>query len=108
MAAHELSAPRHFAEKHPNGSCTPRRLTSVLHGRDRELAAIGELLEGARAGRSGALVIPGEPGIGKTALLDEAERQSADACVLRASCYESERELPFAGLHTLLSPILEL
>jgi DNA-binding CsgD family transcriptional regulator len=80
----------------------------MLHGRDRELAAIDELMEGARSGRSGALVITGEPGIGKTALLDEAERRSGDLLVLRASGYESERELPFAGLHTLLSPILDL
>jgi len=80
----------------------------MLHGRDRELSAIDELMEGARSGRSGALVITGEPGIGKTALLDEAEARAGDLLVLRASGYESERELPFAGLHTLLLPILEL
>ena len=50
----------------------------MLHGRDRELAEIDGLLEGARQGRSGALVITGEPGIGKTALLDEAERRAGD------------------------------
>src|SRR3712207_3202112 len=81
----------------------------MLYGRERELAGIDELLDGARSGRSGALVITGEPGIGKTALLDEAERRAGDGLsVLRASGYESERELPFAGLHTLLSPVLDL
>ena len=59
----------------------------MLHGRDRELAAIDELMEGARAARSGALVIAGEPGIGKTALLDEAETRAGDLLVLRASGY---------------------
>src|SRR5215212_4598425 len=80
----------------------------MLHGRNRELARIDELLQCARDGRSGTLVLTGEPGIGKTALLDEAIERAGDLRVLRASGYESERDLPFAALHTLLAPVLDI
>lgn len=80
----------------------------MLHGRNRELARIDELLQCAREGRSAALVLSGEPGIGKTALLEAAVERAGDLRVLRASGYESERDLPFAALHTLLAPILDL
>src|SRR3954447_13870169 len=77
----------------------------MLYGRDDEQALIDGLLAGAAAGRSGALVITGEPGIGKTALLDYAVR-TTDARVLRATGAESEAELPFAGLQLLLRSTL--
>jgi DNA-binding CsgD family transcriptional regulator len=77
----------------------------MLYGRDDEQALIDGLLAGAAAGRSGALVITGEPGIGKTALLDYAVR-TTDARVLRAAGAESEAELPFAGLQLLLRSTL--
>jgi len=77
----------------------------MLYGRDDEQALIDGLLAGAAAGRSGALVITGEPGIGKTALLDYAV-QTAGTRVLRAAGAESEAELPFAGLQLLLRSTL--
>ena len=78
----------------------------MLLGRDAELARIGALLEAARASRSGALLIRGEPGIGKTALLEDALAQAGDMQVLRARGVESESDLPFAGLHQLTRPAL--
>jgi DNA-binding CsgD family transcriptional regulator/tetratricopeptide (TPR) repeat protein len=58
-------------------------------------------LEDARASRSGALVIRGEPGIGKTALLDDTRDRATDMHVLSARGVESESDLPFAALHQL-------
>lgn len=78
----------------------------MLYGRDAERAVIDGLLAGATAGRSGALVISGEPGIGKTALLDHAASAAGSARVLRGSGVEFEAELPFAGLHLLLRSAL--
>jgi DNA-binding CsgD family transcriptional regulator len=79
----------------------------MLHGRDGERAAIDRLLAGAVAGRSGALVISGEPGMGKTALLDYAASAAGAARLLRTAGVESEAELPFAGLQLLLRPALD-
>lgn len=79
----------------------------MLYGRREELAAIGRLLEGMRCGRAGVLVLRGEAGIGKTAMLDAAARQAAEARVLRAAGVEREEDLPFAGLHALLRPVIE-
>ncbi|WP_062988797.1 ATP-binding protein [Nocardia anaemiae] len=78
----------------------------MLHGREVELARIDRLLEAARTGRSGALVVRGEPGIGKTALLDYAAAQGIPA--VRSAGIESEAELPFAGLHLLIKPGMAL
>ncbi|HEV2712512.1 MAG TPA: AAA family ATPase, partial [Gaiellaceae bacterium] len=80
----------------------------MLYGRDAERTAIGGLLEAARASKSGALVLLGEPGIGKTALLEDARDRAGDMHVLTARGVESESELPFAGLHQLLRPALHL
>jgi DNA-binding CsgD family transcriptional regulator len=79
----------------------------MLYGRDVERAEIWTLLEDARASKSGALVLRGEAGIGKTALLEDARERTADMQVLRARGVESESELPFAGLHQLLRPALD-
>src|SRR5215470_7342880 len=79
----------------------------MLCGRGEQLAAIDRLLEGMRSGRAGALVLRGEAGIGKTALLDAAEQKAAGARVLRVTGVESEAELPFAALHVLLRPALD-
>jgi DNA-binding CsgD family transcriptional regulator/tetratricopeptide (TPR) repeat protein len=78
----------------------------VLYGRGVELAEIERLLVGARQGRSAALVVRGEAGIGKSALL-AAAAAADDTRVLRAVGVESELELPFAALHLLLRPALE-
>jgi DNA-binding CsgD family transcriptional regulator len=80
----------------------------VLYGRDAERALIGALLDAARASRSGTLVLRGEPGVGKTALLEDARERAADMHVLTARGVESESELPFAGLHQLTRPALHL
>jgi DNA-binding CsgD family transcriptional regulator len=80
----------------------------VLVGRDRELRRVTTLLDEARRGRSGALLVTGEPGVGKTALLEEARSHAADMRVLAATGVESESELPFSSLHQLLRPALEL
>src|SRR5919201_2063089 len=80
----------------------------MLLGRSAECRRIDALLAAARAGESAVLVIRGEPGIGKSALLDYAAAAAGDAVVLRARGVESEVELPFAGLHELLRPALEV
>jgi DNA-binding CsgD family transcriptional regulator len=78
----------------------------VLYGRDLERDRIGALIDAARASHSGALVLRGEPGIGKTALLEDAREQAYHMHVLAARGVESESELPFAALHQLLRPAL--
>jgi signal transduction histidine kinase len=79
-----------------------------LVGRDVECAELSNLLDAARTSRSAALVLRGEPGVGKTALLGEAQAQASGMQVLSARGVESEAELPFAGLHQLLRPALSL
>ncbi|WP_280236224.1 helix-turn-helix transcriptional regulator [Nocardia cyriacigeorgica] len=78
----------------------------MLHGREAEQAEIDRLLEAARAGRSAALVVRGDAGIGKTALLDYAAAQGIPAA--RSAGIESEAELPFAGLHLMVRPGMAL
>jgi DNA-binding CsgD family transcriptional regulator len=78
----------------------------VLYGRETERARIDALLDAARASRSGALAIVGDPGIGKTALLEYAREEAADMHCLAARGVESESELPFAVLHQLVRPTL--
>lgn len=80
----------------------------MLVGRDAERAAIRALLDAARGAQSGALVLRGEPGIGKTALLEDACEQAKDMHVLPARGVESESDLPFAGIHQLIRPALHL
>ena len=79
----------------------------MLHGRSAEVARIDDLLAAARDGRSGVLIIRGEAGVGKTALLDYAAA-AAGMRVLRGTGIESEAELPFAALQLLLRPGLGL
>jgi DNA-binding CsgD family transcriptional regulator len=80
---------------------------SQLLGREAECAVIDRLLGDARAGAGGALVVRGEPGIGKSALLDYARQRAAPMAVLFASGVEAESDLAFAGLHELLRPVLD-
>src|SRR5687768_186132 len=79
----------------------------VLHGRSREQAAIDQLLAGASAGEGGTLILRGEPGIGKSALLAYAGERAGDMRVLRAVGVEAEAALAYAGLHQLLRPLLD-
>ena len=78
----------------------------MLYGRDAERSAVTTLLDAARDSRSGVLVLRGQPGAGKSALLQDAVEQASDMQVLEARGIESESELAFAGLHQLLRPIL--
>ena len=79
----------------------------MLRGRRDECVALDRLLEGARGGRSAALVLEGEAGVGKTALLDYATASASDLRVLRAVGVESEMELAFAALHQLCAPAFD-
>ncbi|MFI7226449.1 LuxR C-terminal-related transcriptional regulator [Nonomuraea angiospora] len=77
-----------------------------LTGRVRERQVVDGLLAGMADGGSGALIIRGGPGIGKTALLEHARDTAQDVRLLWANGVESEAELPFAGLHQLLQPVM--
>ncbi|MEU3459499.1 AAA family ATPase [Streptomyces sp. NPDC006733] len=82
----------------------------TLRGRAAEQRVLDALLDGAAAGRSGVLVVRGEPGIGKTALLGYAEDQARHrhrVAVVRTTGIETEAEIPFASLHLLLRPALD-
>jgi len=85
----------------------PQLAGQGLLGREPECAAIDRLLEDAQAGMGGALVVRGEAGIGKSALLDFARQRAAPMAVLSATGVEAESDLAFAGLHELLRPILD-
>jgi DNA-binding CsgD family transcriptional regulator len=78
----------------------------MLGGRGQQCSAVDGLLAGVRAGRSRVLVIRGEAGIGKTALLGYAADAAPDFQVARAEGVESEMELPFAALHQLCGRML--
>lgn len=78
-----------------------------FRGRSGERQTLERLLDGARVGRSGALVLRGEAGVGKTALLHHAAEAADGFRVLQVAGVEAERELPFAGLHQLCGPLLE-
>jgi DNA-binding CsgD family transcriptional regulator len=78
----------------------------MLYGRDLERSAINALLDGARDARGGVLVLRGQAGVGKSALLEDAVAAAGGVRALRATGVESEFELPFAALHQLLRPVL--
>jgi DNA-binding CsgD family transcriptional regulator len=78
-----------------------------LVGRERECAAIEDLLEASARGESGSLVLRGEAGTGKTALLTHAAEHRAGRTVLRTTGVEGESDLAFAGLYGLLRPIVD-
>jgi DNA-binding CsgD family transcriptional regulator len=78
----------------------------VLVGRGAELGRIRGLVEGLASGRGGALLLHGQAGIGKTALLDSAREMAADVAVLESRGVESESGLAFGGLRDLIWPVL--
>jgi predicted ATPase len=78
-----------------------------LRGRRSERRSLDRLLVGVRSGHSGVLVLRGEAGVGKTALLGYLIEAAADLRVVRAAGVESEMELAYAGLHQLCAPMLE-
>jgi len=79
----------------------------MLVGRAAEQGRIEELLANAREGSSATLVLVGDPGIGKTTLLEHAAAEAAGFGVVRARGVESEAELPFATLFELCRPLLD-
>jgi DNA-binding CsgD family transcriptional regulator len=81
-------------------------MTQALRGRDREQAVLDRLLDEVRAGESRVLVLRGEAGVGKTALLDYVQEHASGCRIVRAAGIESEMELPFAILHQLCAPLL--
>src|SRR5215813_13081056 len=84
----------------------PERMSALL-GRQRERAALDGLLEDLRSGLGRALVVRGEAGVGKSALLEHMAEAAADMRVARAAGAESEMELAFAGVHQLCAPLLD-
>src|SRR5882757_9979303 len=78
-----------------------------LTDRRSECEVLQGVLEAVRAGESRALVVSGEPGVGKTALLEYIAEQASGCRVERAAGVQSEMELAFAALHQLLAPMLD-
>ena len=78
-----------------------------LFGRDDECALLDDLIGDVRRGESRSLVLRGEAGIGKTALLEHLVESASDLTVARAVGVESEMELAFASLHQLCAPLLD-
>src|SRR6266545_4613016 len=97
-----------YAHGQANQSGWRGRVTieALLYGRDAERSRIGALLDGARASRSGVLVIRGEPGAGKSALLEDARERASGMQVLSGGGIESEAQLPFAALHQFVRLIV--
>src|SRR6201987_1230219 len=78
-----------------------------LTGRPRERGVLDRFVAGVGAGEGRALVVRGEPGVGKTVLLDYLAGRASGCRVARAAGVQSEMELAFAGLHQLCAPMLE-
>src|SRR5919198_1447615 len=78
----------------------------ALQGRRNECAALDRLLQDVRAQQSRVLVLRGEAGVGKTALLEYLVANASGCRIARAAGVESEMELAFAGLHQLCAPML--
>ena len=85
----------------------PADRAAQLRGRRAELRVLDDLVAAVRAGESRVLVVRGEPGMGKTALLDHLAEQASGCRVVRAAGVQSEMELAFAGLHQLCAPMLD-
>jgi DNA-binding CsgD family transcriptional regulator len=85
----------------------PEAQSGPLFGRERECAAVDELLAASARGESGSLVVRGEAGVGKTALLTYAAESGGDRTVLRVAGVEAEADLGFAGLDGLLRPVMD-
>ncbi|MGW4122946.1 AAA family ATPase [Nocardia sp. NPDC004711] len=79
----------------------------VLQGREREQAELSRVLSEARAGRGGGLLLWGEPGIGKTALLRDAELRATDFRVVTCRGFPAESERDFGALHELLLSLID-
>ena len=92
----------------PAPSASPMRRPSIpFKDRTRECGVLERLLAEVREGRSRALVVHGEPGMGKTALMEYLAERASDCRVIRVAGVESEVELAFAGLHQLCLPLVD-
>ncbi|HEY2085302.1 MAG TPA: AAA family ATPase [Mycobacterium sp.] len=83
------------------------RGVAQLRGRHRECGLLDRLIDAVRAGESRALVVSGEPGVGRTALLDYLVDHASGCVVARAGGVQSEMELAFSGVHQLCAPMLD-
>ena len=106
IAFARLRCPLRFDTLMENRVPGPGRHTS-LRGRAGECAALDGLLGDVRRGESRSLVVRGEAGIGKTALLEYLVESASDLTVVRAVGVESEMELAYASLHQLCAPLLD-
>jgi ABC-type branched-subunit amino acid transport system ATPase component len=90
------------------GDCRPDRGELGLRGRRTECQLLDGMIAAIRQGESRTLVVRGEAGVGKTALLEHVvEATSSDLRLIRTTGVESEMELPFAALHQLCAPMLD-
>ena len=90
-----------IARDHDRGTCVMK-----LFGRHAECGVLDRLVEAVQAGQSRAMLVSGEAGVGKTALLDYAAEQASGCRVVRAAGVQSEMELPYAALHQVCTPVL--
>ena len=95
-----------FRVTRSGGARGPSVHRRVYVGRRREQEQLEKLVTGIRSGRSGVLVVRGEAGIGKTALLEQLVEQAAGCMVARATGVQADMELPFAGLQQLFGSML--
>lgn len=102
----QAAAARSDVQRDEVWAAPEERRPSRLRGRSVEQEQLGRLLSGIRSGRSGVLVIRGEAGIGKTALLEQLVEQASGCIVVRATGVQADMELPFAGLQQLFGSML--
>ena len=97
-------------DRYPGYPPAGRALPNGLFGRECELRSLGDMVDRSRDQVGGGLVVRGEPGIGKSALLAAVSAQAAGrgVRVLSAVGVQSEANLPFAGLHQMIQPVLRL
>ena len=106
-ATHDSCRSRALRLRLRSGHRADEEARPMLLGRRTECEQLDRLLTGSRSGRGDAIVVHGEPGIGKTALLDYAVARAHEFRVLRTVGNEAEQELPFAALQQLCAPGVE-
>ena len=94
-------------ESHRDLATGTTTVAAMLVGRSSETKVLHDLVDEVRSGRGAALVIRGEAGVGKTALLDDLESLTQDFQVVRTEGIESELQLDFAALHRVVLPFLD-
>ena len=99
----DLALARCSSQRHPRSGGTPRGLI----GRDAERGVLDRLLDDVRGGASRALVVHGEAGMGKTALLEYVAGRASDCRVVSVAGAQAEMEFGFAALHQLCVPVLD-